>query len=200
MAKYVDVVRNGMKEAHLLAVVDEAGEKLVRVTVVVEKTSPMLPNAALAGDDPLADLVALCAEIAQDADGGVILWVRLTCIADAFRIVVSACMWIMRMVGNNHSHYEASYFANLVAKPTLVASMHNGFDVKCHVLSSTNGVMDQLGKMIVNLVDRPTYVLEWASCGVKFNVDGGLASPGEAKRSEWLGTGPNVNDDMDDEG
>ncbi|GBG69493.1 hypothetical protein CBR_g4186 [Chara braunii] len=53
----------------------------------------------------------------------------LSRVADCFRLLLAACMWIMRMAGDDpRSHYEAFYFADLVAKPTLVAAMHRSFD------------------------------------------------------------------------
>ncbi|GBG58760.1 hypothetical protein CBR_g160 [Chara braunii] len=52
-------------------------------------------------------------------DDGFILHDRLSRIADCFRLLLAACMWLMRMAEDDpHNHYEAFYFAMLVAKPT----------------------------------------------------------------------------------
>ncbi|GBG90831.1 hypothetical protein CBR_g51336 [Chara braunii] len=62
-------------------------------------------------------------------DGDFISHDRLCRVADCFRLLLAACMWIMRMAGDDPcNHYEAFYFASLVAKPTLVAAMHRSFD------------------------------------------------------------------------
>ncbi|GBG83013.1 hypothetical protein CBR_g36632 [Chara braunii] len=46
---------------------------------------------------------------------------RLSRLADCLRYLVSACMWIMRMGGDDYrSHYDAGYFAALTVKPTLI--------------------------------------------------------------------------------
>ncbi|GBG83377.1 hypothetical protein CBR_g37091 [Chara braunii] len=80
-------------------------------------------------------------------DGGFISHNRLSRIADCFRLLLAACMWLMCMEGDNpRSHYQAFYFAKLVAKPTLVASMHRAFDHRRSVIRATNVVTERLGK------------------------------------------------------
>ncbi|GBG80645.1 hypothetical protein CBR_g31105 [Chara braunii] len=64
-------------------------------------------------------------QMGGNVDGGFISHDRLSRIADCFRLLLAASMWLMRMAGDDpRSHYEAFYFA----KPTLVASMHLTFD------------------------------------------------------------------------
>ncbi|GBG67318.1 hypothetical protein CBR_g457 [Chara braunii] len=58
-------------------------------------------------------------------DGEFISHDRLWRVADCFRLLLAACIWIMRMSGDDpRSHFKAFHFATLVSKPTLVASMH----------------------------------------------------------------------------
>ncbi|GBG91200.1 hypothetical protein CBR_g52082 [Chara braunii] len=57
-------------------------------------------------------------QMGANVDGGFISHDRLSRIADCFRLLLAACMWLMRMAEDDHcSHYEAFYFAQLVASP-----------------------------------------------------------------------------------
>ncbi|GBG78511.1 hypothetical protein CBR_g27738 [Chara braunii] len=59
----------------------------------------------------------------QWADGWRVKQERLSWLADCLRALLSACMWIMRMGGDNdRSHYEAWFYASMVAKPTMIAA------------------------------------------------------------------------------
>ncbi|GBG92705.1 hypothetical protein CBR_g56844 [Chara braunii] len=74
-------------------------------------------------------------------DGGRLSHPRLSRIGDAFRLLLIACMWIMRMGGDDaRSYEEASYYAQLVAKPTLVAVCSSSFNWRGHMMHSANAV------------------------------------------------------------
>ncbi|GBG90950.1 hypothetical protein CBR_g51554 [Chara braunii] len=74
-------------------------------------------------------------QMGGNIDGGFISHDRLSRIADCFRLLLAASMWLMRMAEDDPcSHYEAFYFAKLVAKPTLVSSMHRSFDHRRSVI------------------------------------------------------------------
>ncbi|GBG77368.1 hypothetical protein CBR_g23699 [Chara braunii] len=129
---------------------------------------------------------AICA--GQWWDDGRLSHHRLSRIGDAFRLLLAACMWIMRMGGNDaRSYEEASYYSQLVAKPTLVATCSLSFNWRRHVMHSTNAVLSRLRKPPLTLVAFPDYIPEWASCGVRFNYNAGLADP--TSRREWSGWG-----------
>ncbi|GBG86455.1 hypothetical protein CBR_g41450 [Chara braunii] len=124
-------------------------------------------------------------------DGGRLSHQRLSRIGDAFRLLLAACMWIMRMGGNDACSYdEASYYAQLVAKPTLVAACSSSFNRCRHVMHSANMVLTRLRKPPLTLGAFPDYIPEWASCGVRYNCNAGLADPDVAARVDWMGTGP----------
>ncbi|GBG66133.1 hypothetical protein CBR_g55477 [Chara braunii] len=132
-------------------------------------------------------------------DGGFISHDRLSRSADCFRLLLAACMWLMRMAGDNpRSHYEAFYFAKLVVKPTLVVSMHHAFDHRRSVIRATNAVTERLGKANATFGDYPKYIADWASCGIVFGHDATITGPKDAKRRDWLGSGPLEDDDDDD--
>ncbi|GBG83664.1 hypothetical protein CBR_g37466 [Chara braunii] len=132
-------------------------------------------------------------------DGGFISHDRLSRVADCFRLLLAACMWLMRMAGDDPcSHYEAFYFAKLVAKPTLVASMHRAFDHRWSIIRATNAVTERLGKANATFGEYPKYIPDWASCGIVFGHDATITGPEDAKRRDWLGSGPLEDDDDDD--
>ncbi|GBG92737.1 hypothetical protein CBR_g56899 [Chara braunii] len=132
-------------------------------------------------------------------DAGFISHDRLSRIADCFRLLLAACMWLMRMAGDDpRSHYEAFYFAKLVAKPTLVSSMHRAFDHRRSVIRATNTVTERLGKANATFGDYPKYIPDWASCDIVFGHDATITGPEDAKRRDWLGSGPLEDDDDDD--
>ncbi|GBG78156.1 hypothetical protein CBR_g26191 [Chara braunii] len=132
-------------------------------------------------------------------DGDFISHERLCRIADCFRLLLAACMWLMRMAGDAaRSHYEAFYFAKLVAKPTLVASMHRAFDHRQSIIRATNAVTERLGKANATLGEYPKYIPDWASCGIVFGQDASITGPEDAKRRDWLGFSPLEDEDDDD--
>ncbi|GBG63326.1 hypothetical protein CBR_g37683 [Chara braunii] len=105
----------------------------------------------------------------QWADGGRVKQDRLTRLADCLRVLLSACMWIMRMGGDDdRSHYEASFYASMVAKPTLIAVGSYIFNWRRHIVDTANLVLDRLGKAHLTLGDYPHCIPEWADCGLVF--------------------------------
>ncbi|GBG75927.1 hypothetical protein CBR_g21169 [Chara braunii] len=124
-------------------------------------------------------------------DDDFISYERLCRVADCFRLLLAASMWIMRMAGDDpRSHYEAFYFADLVARPTLVASIHRSFDHRRFVVRATNVVTERLGKAKATLGVYPEYIPDWAPCGIGFADDASIKGPEDVKRLDWLGSGP----------
>ncbi|GBG66895.1 hypothetical protein CBR_g72650 [Chara braunii] len=127
-------------------------------------------------------------------------------VADCFRLLLAACMWIMRMAGDDpRNHYKAFYFANLVAKPfkpTLVASMHHSFYHRRTVVRAAKVITERLGKANATFGQYPDYIPQWAPCGIGFRHDASITGPEDAKKLDWLGSGPpddeNNNDEKDD--
>ncbi|GBG67646.1 hypothetical protein CBR_g774 [Chara braunii] len=139
---------------------------------------------------------------AEAMDGGRVSYERLKGMAEAMRYLLAATMWIMRMAGDDpRSHYDAWVFVQLTAKTTLLASMNRQFDARRHITQSAQVMTDKLGRPPPTFAPPPAYIPDWASkCGVTFSHDATLASPMEAKRLDWLGTGPPEDDDDDAEG
>uniref|UniRef100_A0A388KMP4 Myb/SANT-like DNA-binding domain-containing protein n=1 Tax=Chara braunii TaxID=69332 RepID=A0A388KMP4_CHABU len=134
--------------------------------------------------------------IAEATDGDRVSHERLKTMADAMRMMLAATMWLMRMAGDDHrAHYNAWVFVQLTAKPTLVASMHRCFDARRHIVQAVTVITDKLASPPITLIDPPMYVPDWASIGVKFSHDATLSSPMEAKKVDWLGTGPPEDED-----
>ncbi|GBG86422.1 hypothetical protein CBR_g41419 [Chara braunii] len=134
-------------------------------------------------------------------DGGFISYERLCRVADCFRLLLAASMWLMRMAGDDQrSHYEAFYFAKLVAKPTLVASMHRAFEHRKKVLRAVNVVTERLGKANATLGEYPKYIPDWADCGISFGHAATITGSDEAKKLGWLGSGPPDDDDGEADG
>ncbi|GBG65236.1 hypothetical protein CBR_g50027 [Chara braunii] len=135
-------------------------------------------------------------------DGGRVSYECLKGMADAMSYLLAATMWIMLMVWNDpRSHYDAWVFVQLMAKTTLLASMNRQFDARRHITQSAQVMTDKLGRPPPTFAPPPAYIPDWASkCGVTFSHDATLASPMEAKRLDWLGTGPPEDDDDDAEG
>ncbi|GBG81778.1 hypothetical protein CBR_g33956 [Chara braunii] len=128
-------------------------------------------------------------------DGGRLSHQRLSRIGDAFRLLLAACMWVMRMGGDDaRSYEEASYYAQLVAKPTLVAACSSSFNWRRHVMHSANVVLSRLRKPPLTLGTFPDYIPEWASCGLRYNCNAGHV----AARVDWMGTGPFEGDQKED--
>ncbi|GBG83305.1 hypothetical protein CBR_g37017 [Chara braunii] len=137
---------------------------------------------------------------AERIDGGRLSHERLKSVAEAMRIMLAATMWLMRMNGDDHrAHYDAWVFVQLTAKPTLIASMHRSFDKRRHIVQAATAITDKLAKTPITLAAPPLYIPDSASIGVKFSHDATLSSPMEAKKLDWLGTGPPKDID-DDEG
>ncbi|GBG91380.1 hypothetical protein CBR_g52267 [Chara braunii] len=133
-------------------------------------------------------------------DGDFISYDLLCRVADCFRLLLAASMWIMHMAGNDpRSHYEAFYFADLVARPTLITSMHRSFDHRQSVVHAANVVTERLGKAKATLRVYPDYTPNWAPCDIGFAHDASIKGPKDAKRLDWLGSGP-PNDDIKGEG
>ncbi|GBG69207.1 hypothetical protein CBR_g3906 [Chara braunii] len=134
--------------------------------------------------------------IVEATDGGRVSHERLKTMADAMRIMLAATMWLMRMAGDDHrAHYDAWVFVQLTAKSTLVASMHRCFDARRHIVQAATVITDKLASPPITLIDPPMYVPDWASIGVKLSHDATLFSPMEAKKVDWLGTGPREDED-----
>ncbi|GBG59190.1 hypothetical protein CBR_g32206 [Chara braunii] len=91
---------------------------------------------------------------------------------------------------DERSYEEASYYAQLVAKPTLVAACSSSFNWRRHVMHSANAVLSRLRKPPLTLGAFPDYSPEWASCGVRYNCNAGLADLDVAARMDWMETGP----------
>ncbi|GBG85459.1 hypothetical protein CBR_g40101 [Chara braunii] len=145
-------------------------------------------------DDMAAHQESTVVCIAHAFHDGFISHDRLSRIADCFRLLLAASMWLMRMAGDDpRSHYEAFYFAKLVAKPTLVASMHRSFDHRQSIIRAT-----RLGKANATFGEYPKYIPDWASCSIVFGHDASITGPEDAKRRDWLGSGPLEDDDNDD--
>ncbi|GBG71755.1 hypothetical protein CBR_g9163 [Chara braunii] len=137
-------------------------------------------------------------QMGANVDGGFISHDCLSRVADCFRLLLVASMWLMRMAGDNlHSHYEAFYFAKLVSKPMLVAFMHRSFEHQPSVVRATNVVMERLGKANTTLGEYPKYIPEWVSCDIVFGHDASITGPEDVKRLDWLGSPPLEEDDDD---
>ncbi|GBG82976.1 hypothetical protein CBR_g36502 [Chara braunii] len=139
-------------------------------------------------------------QMSAHIDDNFISYDRLCWVADWFRLLLAASMWIVRMAGDDlRSYYEAFYFVNLVARPTLVASMHRSFDHRRSVVRAANVVKERLGKAKATLGVYPDYIPDWAPCGIGFAHDASIKGPEDAKRLDWLGSGP-PDDDIKGEG
>ncbi|GBG89626.1 hypothetical protein CBR_g49416 [Chara braunii] len=134
--------------------------------------------------------------IAEAMDGGHVSHERLNTMANAMRMMLAATMWLMWMAGDDHrAHYDAWVFVQLTVKPTLVTSMHHCFDTRQHIVQAATVITDKLASPPITLIDPPMYVPDWASIGVKFSHNATLSSPMEAKKVDWLGTGPPEDED-----
>ncbi|GBG78366.1 hypothetical protein CBR_g26395 [Chara braunii] len=111
-------------------------------------------------------------------------------------LLLAASMWIMRMAGDDsRSHFKAFYFADLVARPTLIASMHRSFDHRRSVVHAANVITKRLGKAKATLGVYPDYIPDWVPCGIGFAHDATIKGPKDAERLDWLGSGP-ADDDI----
>ncbi|GBG58776.1 hypothetical protein CBR_g176 [Chara braunii] len=103
------------------------------------------------------------------------------------------------MAGDDlRSHYKAFYFANLVAKPTLVASMHRSFDHRRSFIHAAKVVTERLGKANATFREYPDYIPRLATCGIGFGHGASITGPEDAKKLDWLGSGPPDDDNNDD--
>ncbi|GBG60045.1 hypothetical protein CBR_g376 [Chara braunii] len=124
---------------------------------------------------------------------------RLSRIGNAFCLPFAACMWIMRMGGDDvRSHEEASYYSQLVAKPTLLVGGSHAFNWRRHIVNFRNAVLSRLGKPPLTLGVFPNYIPEWAACRVRFNYNASLADPDVVARMDWMGMGPVDGERKDD--
>ncbi|GBG70870.1 hypothetical protein CBR_g8170 [Chara braunii] len=127
----------------------------------------------------------------QWADGGRMKQDRLTRLADCLRVLLIACMWIMRMGGDDdRSHYEASFYASMVAKPRLIAAGSYIFNWRRHIVDSANLVLDRLGKAHLTLGDYMHCIPEWADCGLVFGHNATLKNAAKAAKHGCIGSGP----------
>ncbi|GBG84951.1 hypothetical protein CBR_g39414 [Chara braunii] len=112
-------------------------------------------------------------------------------VADCFRLLLAASRWIMRMAGDDpRSHYEAFYFSDLIARPTLIGSMHRSLDHRRSVVRTANVVTERLGKAKVTLGVYPDYIPDWAPCSIGFAHDATIKGPEDVKRLDWLVRAP----------
>ncbi|GBG66143.1 hypothetical protein CBR_g57025 [Chara braunii] len=139
-------------------------------------------------------------QMGANVDSGFISHDRLSRVADCFRLLLTASMWYMRMATDDlRSHYEAFYFAKLVAKPTLITSMHHSFEHRRSVIRATHVVTERLGNVNSTLREYLKYMPEWASCGIVFGHDVSITGLEDAKRLDWLGSSP-LEEENDDAG
>ncbi|GBG79633.1 hypothetical protein CBR_g29783 [Chara braunii] len=129
----------------------------------------------------------------QWSDDGKMSQSRLSRIGDAFCLHLAACMWIMHMgVKDARSHEEASYYSQLVAKPTLIAAGAQTCSWRMHIVQSANAILTRLGKPPFTTGVFPNYISEWATCGMRFNYNAGLVDPDITPKMKWMGTGPSM--------
>ncbi|GBG82307.1 hypothetical protein CBR_g34591 [Chara braunii] len=156
-------------------------------------------QGVMSGDIPPQRAVGFASTIASCPSAAIKLRSRLSRIRDAFRLLLVACMWVMRMGGDDaRSYEEASYYVQLAAKPTLVAACSSPFNWRRHVMHSANAVLGRLRKPPLTLGVFPDYIPEWALCGVRYNCNAGLADPDVTARVNWMGTGPFEGDRKED--
>ncbi|GBG76774.1 hypothetical protein CBR_g22990 [Chara braunii] len=80
-----------------------------------------------------------------------------------------------------------------------VISIAHSFRHRRSVVHAANVVMERLGKAKVTLGVYPDYIPDWAPCGIRFAHDATIKGPEDAKRLDWLGSGP-ADDDIKGEG
>ncbi|GBG66181.1 hypothetical protein CBR_g57063 [Chara braunii] len=135
----------------------------------------------------------------QWADGGRVKQERLSRLADCLRALWSACMWIMRMGGDDdRSHYEAWFYTSMVAKPTMIAAGSYIFNWRRYIVDTANLVLDRLGKAHLTLGDYPHCIPEWSDCELVFGHNAALKNAAEAAKHGWIGSGPAADDDGDE--
>ncbi|GBG45935.1 hypothetical protein CBR_g79385, partial [Chara braunii] len=135
----------------------------------------------------------------QWANSGSVKQERLSRLADCLRALLSACMWIMQMGGDDdRSHYEAWFYASMVAKPTMIVVGSYIFNWRRHIVDTTNLVLDHLGKAHLTLGDYPHCISEWSDCGLVFGHNAALNNAAEAAKHGWIGNGSVADDDGDE--
>ncbi|GBG75226.1 hypothetical protein CBR_g19862 [Chara braunii] len=147
----------------------------------------------------IAQAFRAAVQMGAHIDSDFISYDHLCRVGDCFRLLLAAAMWIMRMAGDDfRSHYEAFYSVNLLARPTLVASMHRSFDHRRSIVRAAKAVTERLGKANPTFGEHPNYIPQWAPCGITFGHDASVTGPEDCKRLDWLGSGP-PDDDGDDD-
>ncbi|GBG63159.1 hypothetical protein CBR_g36928 [Chara braunii] len=137
----------------------------------------------------------------QWADDGRVKQERLSRLADCLRALLSACMWIMRMGGDDdRSHYEACLCSSLVAKPTMIAAASYIFNWRRHIVDSANLVLDRIGKAHLTLGEYPHCIPKWCDCGLVFGHNAALKNVAEAAKHGWIGSGPAAEEVGDEDG
>ncbi|GBG62428.1 hypothetical protein CBR_g30382 [Chara braunii] len=137
----------------------------------------------------------------QWADGGRVKQERLSRLADCLRALLSACMWIMRMRGDDgRSHYEACLYSSMVAKPTMIAAGSYIFNWRRDIVDNANLVLDRIGKAHLTLGEYPHYIPEWCDCGLVFGHNAALKNAAEAAKHGWIGSGPAAEEEGDEDG
>ncbi|GBG76029.1 hypothetical protein CBR_g21269 [Chara braunii] len=125
----------------------------------------------------------------QWADSGRMKQERLS--RDCLRALFNACTWIMHMGGDDdRSHYEAWFYASMVAKPTMIAAGSYIFNWRRHIVDTANLVLDRLGKAHLTLGDYPLCILEWSDCRLVFGHNAALKNAAEAAKHGWIGSRP----------
>ncbi|GBG71154.1 hypothetical protein CBR_g8456 [Chara braunii] len=145
---------------------------------------PQLPRSSTVIS--IAHSFRAAVQMGAHIDDDFISYERLCRVADCFKLLLAASMWIMHMAGDDpRSHYEAFYFADLVARPTLIASMHRSFDHRRSVVRAANVVTERLGKAKVTLGVYPDYIL----IGHHATSDLRTTQPsrGQRMRRSWIG-------------
>ncbi|GBG82399.1 hypothetical protein CBR_g34775 [Chara braunii] len=86
------------------------------------------------------------------------------------------------------SKYEALYYSQLVAKPTLLAAGSQAFNWRRHIVDSADAVLYRLGKLALKLGTFPNYIPEWPACGISFNYNAGLDAALHSTANQRQGT------------
>ncbi|GBG89805.1 hypothetical protein CBR_g49656 [Chara braunii] len=137
----------------------------------------------------------------QWVDGGRVKQERLSRLADCLQALLSACMWIMRMGGDDdRSHYEACLNSSMVAKPTMIAAGSYIFNWWRHIVDNANLVLDRIGKVHLTLGEYPHCIPEWCDCGLVFGHNATLKNAAEAAKDGWIGSGPAAEEEGDEDG
>ncbi|GBG87414.1 hypothetical protein CBR_g45471 [Chara braunii] len=137
----------------------------------------------------------------QWADGGRVKQERLSRLANCLRALLSVCMWIMRMGGDDdRSHYEACLYSSMVAKPTMIEAGSYIFNWQRHIVDSANLVLDRIGKAHLTLGEYPHCLPEWCDCGLVFGHNAALKNTAESANHGWIGSGPAAEEVGDEDG